>query len=311
MHVQQAILPAIKARLIQDGSLDEKALQELALEFNVSGAHIRGLVSFYDDLHQDPNAVRICEGTSCRLARQGKRDLGRHVYCLGRCYEAPNALAANGQILDRTVLANGHDGFRDPEEAPPCPVFCLASTPAVTRRIMNGDHATLKQALNAEVYTALKRSLQSTPSQIIDQLSQADLRGRGGAGFRVGQKWAACAAFRSDKRFAVVNGDEGDPGSFVDRVLMEQDPHAVLEGLALCAYAIGAHHGLIYVRSEYPLARIRLEQAILEAQQAGILGDSVMGSEFSLQVEVVSGMGSYVCGEETAMLQSIEGQREK
>jgi NADH:ubiquinone oxidoreductase subunit F (NADH-binding) len=133
--------------------------------------------------------------------------------------------------------------------------------------------------------------------------------GRGGGAFPTAAKWRAAANAPGADKVVVANGDEGDPGAFVDRVLLEIDPHAVLEGLALCAFATGARHGIVYVRSEYPRAAQRVEAAIAEAERAGLLGRAIRGSDFALDVRVERGEGSYVCGEETALLNALEGRR--
>jgi NADH:ubiquinone oxidoreductase subunit F (NADH-binding) len=134
-------------------------------------------------------------------------------------------------------------------------------------------------------------------------------RGRGGAGFSTGAKWRAAAAAPGAQKYVVANGDEGDPGSFVDRLLLESDPHGVLEGLALCAYAVGASRGVVFVRSEYPAAVARVERAVEAARSAGLLGAELFGSSFCFDVRVFRGLGSYVCGEETALLNAVEGRR--
>ncbi len=310
-----AILPAIQALIENDGSLSEFSVTELAAQFGVTAARIRSLHSFFDDLHADPNATRICYGTSCHLAKSGENEFARQesstrgAYCLGRCYQAPNALKADGRVLQPKQTPAAVNEFIAAIFSDICPVYCLAPIAVVTQRIRNGEFYELDAAQKAGAYLALRQAIDVPAYQIIKTINDAELRGRGGAGFPVAKKWAACSATDAHDRVVVINGDEGDPGSFVDRVLMESDPHALLEGLAICAYAIGATQAIIYVRSEYPLARERLETAIAQAYDAGVLGPSIMGTPFALHVQVVSGRGSYVCGEETAMLNAIEGRR--
>jgi NADH:ubiquinone oxidoreductase subunit F (NADH-binding) len=196
---------------------------------------------------------------------------------------------------------------RDPVPAP-TDVRCLAPEPIVTRRIGRGDFSRLADARGEGAWTALETALRRPPEAVLEAVAASGERGRGGAGFATGAKWRAAAA-APGPRFVVANGDEGDPGSFVDRVLLESDPHGVLEGLALCAYAVGAADGVVFIRSEYPLATLRMEEAIREAEREGWLGTHVRGSGFSLRVRVFRGLGSYVCGEETALLNAIEGRR--
>lgn len=156
---------------------------------------------------------------------------------------------------------------------------------------------------------AAKALLEMTPAQIVNEIKASGLRGRGGAGFPTGIKWELCARVSSDQKFILCNGDEGDPGAFMDRSVMEADPHVVLEGMIIGAKAIGASKGYIYVRAEYPLAVSRLQLAIDQAKEYGLLGENILNSGFSLDIEIYLGAGAFVCGEETALMRSIEGKR--
>ncbi len=159
-------------------------------------------------------------------------------------------------------------------------------------------------------YRALERVLRSmTPQAVVDEIDAAGLRGRGGAGYPTARKWQLLLDAPGDEKYVVVNGDEGDPGAYMDRTIMDSDPHRVLEGMTIAAYATGASKGYIYVRAEYPLAIERLERAIRAAKKAKILGRRVLGSDFAFDVEVRVGAGAFVCGEETALIASIEGKR--
>ncbi|MBF0516271.1 MAG: 4Fe-4S binding protein, partial [Nitrospirae bacterium] len=169
---------------------------------------------------------------------------------------------------------------------------------------------------NIEEYIALdgylgaaKALLEMTPAEIIKEVRGSLLRGRGGAGFVTGLKWELCAQVKSDIKYILCNGDEGDPGAFMDRSIMEADPHVVLEGMIIAAKAIGAHQGYIYVRAEYPLAVRRLRKAIEQAVEYGLLGRNILGSGFDLELDIYPGAGAFVCGEETALMRSIEGRR--
>jgi NADH:ubiquinone oxidoreductase subunit F (NADH-binding) len=188
-------------------------------------------------------------------------------------------------------------------------IRCVARTPIVTARIGAGDHSAITRAQAAGVYGALGMALARPAGTVLAAVERSGEQGRGGAGFPTGRKWRLCAEARGTPKYVIANGDEGDPGSFIDRVLLEDDPHAVIEGLMLCAYAVGAHEGVIYIRSEYPKAQQRVQQAVIEARAAGLLGESILGTPFSFDARVVSGHGSYVCGEETALLNAIEGRR--
>lgn len=159
-------------------------------------------------------------------------------------------------------------------------------------------------------YQALAKVLTKMTSQeVIDEIIASGLRGRGGGGFPTGQKWKFAAAQNSEEKYMICNADEGDPGAFMDRAVLEGDPHAVLEAMAIAGYAIGAHTGIIYIRAEYPLAIQRLRIAINQAEESGLLGDNIFGTGFKFNIELKYGAGAFVCGEETALIHSIEGMR--
>ncbi len=159
-------------------------------------------------------------------------------------------------------------------------------------------------------YQALGKVLTTMKSQdVIDEISQSGLRGRGGGGFPTGKKWSFAAAQNSEEKYMICNADEGDPGAFMDRAVLEGDPHSVLEAMAIAGYAIGANNGIIYIRAEYPLAIKRLQNAIEQAEELGLLGKGILGSDFNFKIELKFGAGAFVCGEETALIHSIEGKR--
>ena len=159
-------------------------------------------------------------------------------------------------------------------------------------------------------YAALSNALQNqTPEQVIEEIKKSGLRGRGGAGFPTGMKWGFARGYQAEHKYVVCNADEGDPGAFMDRSIMEGDPHSVIEAMAICGFCIGADQGLIYIRAEYPLAVNRLRIAIDQAREYGMLGKNIMGSDFSFDVEIRYGAGAFVCGEETALIHSMEGKR--
>jgi NADH-quinone oxidoreductase subunit F len=172
------------------------------------------------------------------------------------------------------------------------------------------DPCRIEDYIRRDGYAALDRALSSlSPSAVIEEVKAAGLRGRGGAGFPTGRKWELCASSRGDKKYLICNADEGDPGAFMDRGVLEGDPHSVLEGMAIAAYAIGADEGYIYVRAEYPIAVEHLRVAIAQAEQMGLLGDHILGTDFSFHLKLKEGAGAFVCGEETALMASIEGRR--
>ena len=147
-----------------------------------------------------------------------------------------------------------------------------------------------------------------TPQEVIDQVIRSGLRGRGGAGFPTGLKWSTVAKTGEQEKYVICNADEGDPGAFMDRAVLESDPHRVLEGMAIAGYAVGAQKGFIYVRAEYPLAVKRLKTAIRQAERLGLLGNNIFGTRFSFHVDIRLGAGAFVCGEETALIASHRRQ---
>jgi NADH:ubiquinone oxidoreductase subunit F (NADH-binding)/(2Fe-2S) ferredoxin len=172
------------------------------------------------------------------------------------------------------------------------------------------DPEDIDEYIAMDGYKAIAKVLtEMTPEQVIEEIKNSGLRGRGGAGFPTGVKWGFAAIPKSDKKYVVCNADEGDPGAFMDRSVLEGDPHTVLEAMAIAGYAIGSDQGFIYVRAEYPIAIKRLEIAIRQAREYGLLGDNILGTGFSFDIELKMGAGAFVCGEETALLNSIEGKR--
>ena len=168
----------------------------------------------------------------------------------------------------------------------------------------------IEEYIATEGYLGLAKCLESmSPKDVADEIKSAGLRGRGGGGFSTGLKWEIAARQLDDQKYIVCNADEGDPGAFMDRSILEGDPHSIVEGMAIAAYAIGANKGYVYVRAEYPLAIARLQRAVEQAKEAGLLGEGILGSNFSFDLELKYGAGAFVCGEETALLHSIEGSR--
>ncbi len=167
----------------------------------------------------------------------------------------------------------------------------------------------INEAMGYGAFQGLKRALTMTPQEVIDEILESGLRGRGGGGFPSGRKWQFAKNSVSDQKYVVCNGDEGDPGAFMDRSILEGNPYAVIEGMMIAGYAIGASEGYFYVRAEYPIAVNRLRNAIRQMNEAGILGENILGSGFSFQANIRLGAGAFVCGEETALLNSIEGKR--
>ena len=171
------------------------------------------------------------------------------------------------------------------------------------------DPESIDEYIAAGGYRALVEALGQEPNRIIDEIKSSGLRGRGGAGFPTGAKWELAAAVATNTKIVICNADEGDPGAYMDRTILESNPHQVLEGLAICAYAVGADRAIVYVRSEYPLAVRTLRTALDQARERGLLGAGILGSPFDFEIDIFEGSGAFVCGEETGLVQSLEGHR--
>ena len=294
----------------------------------------------------DKQCVRICM-TGCRaygaadlkdafekeIDAQGLADDVeiRETGCHGFCARSP-VIAIDPQdifyqaltprhvpdIVSQTLKEGSVIGrllYRDPEskqrietteEVP----FYRSQQRNVLRNCGEIDPTKISHYIARDGYAALEKALcRMTPEDVIDEVSEAGLRGRGGAGFPTGLKWSFVRRASGDIKYVVCNGDEGDPGAFMDRAVLEGDPHSVLEGMAIAAYAIGASKGYIYVRAEYPTAVEQLTTALDQARELGLIGQDILGSGFDFDIEIREGAGAFVCGEETALLASIEGKR--
>lgn len=176
------------------------------------------------------------------------------------------------------------------------------------RNIGEIDPKDIEDYKNREGYKALHKVLfEMTPDEVISEIEKSNLRGRGGAGFPTGSKWRTCSKYCNNPKYVVCNGDEGDPGAFMDRSIMEGDPNTVIEGMIICGYAINSNHGFLYIRDEYQLARKNMQTAIDSAKEHGLLGKNIVNSGFDFDLEIVRGGGAFVCGESSALMASIEG----
>jgi NADH:ubiquinone oxidoreductase subunit F (NADH-binding)/NADH:ubiquinone oxidoreductase subunit E len=306
------LIERLRVAAADGGGLRPARLAEIAGGLGLPRAHVLGVASYYEDLASPEAAaeVRACAGTAC-FARTGGAHIARlreaaagaglsvrEVRCLGLCYAAPSALvgeaACAGEGLQDQVAG------RAPRQAPEIPFAAAVDEPIVLAGLAGGGPG---------AWEAWPRALAAGAERVLDEVARSGLSGRGGAAFPVARKWRAVREAGDAPRHVVANGDEGDPGSFADRLLMERDPHRVLEGLAIAGLACGASRGVAYVRSEYPAARDALREAAAEARAAGHLGRDVHGSGLDFEVEVAVGAGSYVAGEETALISSLEGAR--
>ena len=240
------------------------------------------------------------------------------VGCLGLCAQAPLVSTENGNTLYHGVTPEDVAEIIDSLDSKPVkrlqiPLdipFFSRQTKIVLENCGRIDPERIEDYIAAGGYTALVKALsEMSPAEVISQVTRSGLRGRGGAGYPAGLKWSTVSKAVGTRKFLVCNADEGDPGAFMDRTILASDPHKVLEGMIIAAYAVGASDGFIYVRAEYPLAVTRLKTAIHQAERLGLLGKNIFGTQFSFSVELRLGAGAFVCGEETALIASIEGKR--
>ena len=260
-----------------------------------------------------------CEGGSCKV---------KGVGCMGLCSAGPLVAVtevgeqgedpAKDPILYREVsAADAPEILASVGKQPVERLRCPTDQPFFTRQqkivLANAgiiDPDSFKGYVAAGGYFAMIQALtEMTPAEVLQEMTKSGLRGRGGGGYPTGLKWSTVAKMPAGQKYVICNADEGDPGAFMDRAILESDPHRVLEGMAIAAYAIGANKGYVYVRAEYPLAVERIEKAIRKAKRAGFMGNRIAETQFSFDVEIRLGAGAFVCGEETALMASIEGLR--
>lgn len=222
------------------------------------------------------------------------------------CEEIFEKTILKGEVIRRLLYTQDGKEYPKQEEIP----FYKKQTRLVLENCGQIDAEHIEEAIANGGYQAIAKALfEMTPQEVIQEISDSSLRGRGGGGFPAGYKWSQVARQKETIRYVVCNGDEGDPGAFMDRSIMEGDPHKMIEGMMIAAYAVGAQEGYIYVRAEYPLAISRLKLAIAQAEEAGLLGDNIMGTDFSFKLRINRGAGAFVCGEGSALTASIEGNR--
>jgi len=271
-----------------------------------SELHGRGL----DGAVSEVGCIGLCYAEPIvMIAKPGRPGICYSDVTAERAVELVEAYLVGDDPLPDYALGTVGDGSVD--GIPPLfetPVF----KPQVRRTLRNCgfiDPTNLNHYIAGGGYGGIEKALAIGPKEVIDQVKQSGLRGRGGAGFPAWRKWLFCNEAEGDQKYLVCNADEGDPGAFMNRSLLEGDPHALLEGMLIAGYAIGASHGYIYCRAEYPLALERLRLALRQAEEKGLLGDRVLGSDFDFHIKIKEGAGAFVCGEETALIASIEGQR--
>ncbi|MDU5080171.1 NADH-quinone oxidoreductase subunit NuoF [uncultured Tissierella sp.] len=222
------------------------------------------------------------------------------------CEEIVNSTLVEGKPVERLMYNVGDKVYHEQEEIP----FYKSQTRVVLEHCGHIDAESIQEYIAYGGYQALAKAIGTmTPEEVCKEISDASLRGRGGGGYPAGKKWSQVLSYSSDMKYVICNGDEGDPGAFMDRSLMEGDPHNIIEGMAIAAYATGASEGYIYVRAEYPLAVARLNKAIEQAREIGLLGKNILGTGLNFDLHVNQGAGAFVCGEGSALIASIEGER--
>lgn len=322
------LLPTLHAVQSEIGWVSHGALNYIAQRLPVSPAEAYGVATFYDLIateERPPRVAHLCDDIACRaegvetvldeltarLGESGKtidNGMWRRSPCLGQCDKGSAAyvqVAGGDDVVIAPVTAEQVIEVLSVD----VPTSNVAPTATTGGTALLARYApSLEGFLDAGGYRALTHAIEIGPDRILEEVTASGLRGRGGAAFPAGVKWNAVAA-ETGSKYVICNADESEPGTFKDRVLMEADPFGLIEALTIAGYAVGADKGYLYIRGEYPIAHTRLTAALTEARSGGYLGDDVAGSGFSFDIELRKGAGAYICGEETALFNSIEGFR--
>jgi NADH-quinone oxidoreductase subunit F len=322
---RSGLMPALHAVQSLYGYLPETVAARVGQLLGVPLADVYGVIEFYSMFYPEPvgeTVIQVCCDPACGLGgsdevlealRQFKKNTSSGKFftverapCLGLCDHAAALLVgdsalgrANSIDIDQIVQGRGAKPHTQ----------VGGDVRILTANCGQGRPTSLEDYVNSGGYRGLSKALALSPQAVIESVKAAGLVGRGGAAFPTGLKWEAAASADGQPKYIVCNADESEPGTFKDRVLLEEDPHRVLEGMLIGAYAVGSPQGYIYVRGEYPYAFKVLKTALDEARQAGYLGENILDSGFSFEVELRRGAGAYICGEETALFESIEGKR--
>ena len=301
---------------LANGSPSIEDLDKLAKEFLIGTANTYGTATFYDFLKPENKGkkVYVCNGTACvcagtqdnvieSLKNHFEADEIGHMTCLGRCHEN-SAFHINGKNYSGDALAN---------------LNTIIPIAIGTETELNQDNYNVK-AYGKEIltkaftnitdyYKPFKEALKKDSAKVLEEIKTSNIRGRGGAGFPMGMKLQFCRNEQNNTKFIICNADEGDPGAYSDRYLLEQQPHSVLFGMLISGYVTHASYGIVYIRAEYPESAIIVQNAIDELRLEGLIGNNIDDSEFNFDFKIIQAQGSYICGEETALINSIEGQR--
>ena len=318
---RSGLLPALHAAQKLYGWISEPVATEIARALRVPLADVHGVIEFYSLFYNEPigkRIIRVCTDQACALKGtdgvlshlcahhglapgQTKSDLSLTIEsspCLGLCEQAPAALV-NDEAETNIDLEKGTYELGRPKS------IVGGSIRLLTANCGNGTTSLAGYGS----YPALTKTLGMKPEEVVDEIKASGLVGRGGAAFPTGIKWEGAAKAPGTEKYVICNADESEPGTFKDRILLIDDPHGTIEGMLIAGYAIGARKGYIYIRAEYPYILPVLENALNEAREATLLGVNILGSGFSFDIEIRVGAGAYICGEETALFESIEGKR--
>jgi NADH-quinone oxidoreductase subunit F len=318
---RSGLLPALHAAQKLYGWISEPVATEISKSLRVPLADVHGVIEFYSLFYNEPvgkRIIRVCTDQACAL-KGGDRVLhhlcahhglepGRTTHdlsltveaspCLGLCEQAPAAIVNNEAETNIDLQKDSYELGRPKS-------IVGGSIRLLTANCGNGTTSLTQYGK----YLAFTKALAMKPEEIVNEIKASGLVGRGGAAFPTGIKWEGAAKAPGAEKYVICNADESEPGTFKDRILLIDDPHRTIEGMLIAGYAIGAKKGYIYIRAEYPYILPVLENALHEVREANLLGENILGSGFSFEIEIRVGAGAYICGEETALFESIEGKR--
>ena len=295
-----------------EGAPSTEQMEKLAEEFLIGKANTFGTASFYDFLRPENKGkkVYVCNGTACvcagtqdavihKLQTKFKTTEIGHMTCLGRCHENSafhyQGKNYSGQAIDNLSFSEKEEENKNLDKY---------NVAASGKTILTAPFTTIE-----EYYKPFRDALKRDSASVLDEIKASNVRGRGGAGFPMGMKLEFCRNAKSDVKFIICNADEGDPGAYSDRYLLEERPHSVLFGMLVAGFVTHANYGVLYIRAEYPEAAEIAQKAIDDIRAAGLIGTNIDGTEFNFDFKIIQAQGSYICGEETALINSIEGQR--
>jgi len=322
---REMLLPALLEAQKTHDYIPEGSAAAISSSLNVPLADIYGVIEFYSMLSSEPRAetsIRICTTPSC--ASQGSGDVvaevcqhlgvgigeatvdGRYIVeeveCLGLCDHAPGVLVGIDMVGNATLEKIFNPGGHPRSEIYGEPKYLMARSGKI-------DPLSTTEFQDQGGFSGLQSALKRSPAEVIQLVTDSGLTGRGGAGFPTGLKWTSCAEVDREPKYLVCNEDESEPGTFKDRALIEGDPFTIIEGMVIAAYAVGLQKGFLYIRGEYSHSHEVIQEALEIAAREGFLGKNILGSGFNFDIELRSGAGAYICGEETALFESIEGKR--